>query len=216
MAEALVLVGGLCGHTRVDNVDCYVPTKNEWYTLAHLPQPVSHHGVVAIGQNSLLVAGGQNVDGSFSKSVWQYFPGLNTWNEAAPMSSPKRFVGLTTLNGFVYAIGGWDGRSDLTCVEKYIIERNEWSKIRPMKTQFRAPVMVGSIKDKIVVGGVVVEDNKQNSVCFECYEPRTDRWYDLPPMLHETKHSATCVVNDNLYTLGGLDLTTRISSTLVQ
>lgn len=216
MVEAFVLVGGYDGRTRVPSVDCYAPSSGTWFSLANLPRPLSHHGVTAIGHNTLFVAGGQYLDGSFSKAAWRFDPVFNVWCEAAPMSSPKRSVALAALDGFVYALGGWDGQSDLTSVERYDTVRNQWEVLQPMKARFRAPMVAASLGGRVVVGGIVLGDNGKRAGRIQCYDPKSDCWLELTPMLMTMQYSAPCVVNGKLYVIGGWDHSQRKSSPVVQ
>lgn len=42
------------------------------------------------------------------------------------------FAGLVCLNSYLYAIGGYDGQSQLCSVERYNIARNVWDARAPM------------------------------------------------------------------------------------
>lgn len=214
--EAFIMVGGFDGRMRVPSVDCYVPSSDLWLNLASLPRPLSHHGVAAVGHNSLLVAGGQNMDGSFSRAVWLFDPMFNSWCEAAPMNAPKRSVSLAALDGFVYALGGWDGQTDLTSVERYDAARNQWKVLQPMKARLRAPMVAASLGGQVVIGGISLADNGKRAGCFQCYDPKTDAWLELTPMLMTMQYSASCVVSGKLYVIGGWDPNQRKSSPAVQ
>lgn len=216
MVEAFILVGGFDGRTRVSSVDCYVPSSDTWLGLASLPRPVSHHGVAAVGHNALFVAGGQNMDGSFSRAAWRFDPMFNAWCEAAPMSTPKRSVSLAALDGFVYALGGWDGQSDVASVERYDAARNRWEVLQPMKARLRAPMVAASLGKRILVGGISLADNGKRAACTQCYDPKTDCWLELTPMLMTMQYSSSCVVNGKFYVIGGWDQTQRKSSPAVQ
>lgn len=56
------------------------------------------------------------------------------------------------LDGFMYAIGGWDGNVRLDSVEYYNIETNVWTMIPPMKIALTSPACV-SLNGMLYVTG---------------------------------------------------------------
>jgi len=50
--------------------------------------------------------------------------------------------GLAMLDGFVYAVGGWEGSSRLDSVERYNPSTNQWNFIPPMKMAVTSPTVV--------------------------------------------------------------------------
>jgi hypothetical protein len=50
--------------------------------------------------------------------VEKYDPHVNKWVEVAPMAKRRAGVGLATLNGSLYAAGGFDDASPLDTVER--------------------------------------------------------------------------------------------------
>ena len=61
-------------------------------------------------------------------------------------------VGLTILDGHVYAIGGWDGNCRLDSVERYDPGTNSWAFIPPMKMALTSPA-VATLKGFLYVTG---------------------------------------------------------------
>ena len=45
------------------------------------------------------------------------------------------------LDGYVYAIGGWEGASRLDTVEKYNPETNTWSSVASLKIAVTSPAV---------------------------------------------------------------------------
>ena len=93
----------------------------------------SKHGLVVSGHNQMFMAGGEYPDGSASKSVWRFDPLINVWQEMASMQTPRSELGLSLLDGHIYAVGGWEGSSRLDSVERYEIDSNTWTPIANMK-----------------------------------------------------------------------------------
>lgn len=65
----------------------------------------------SVGQNQFLyVVGGETTPGrSTVGSVERFHPCKNSWSTLSPMETSRRGMGITFLNGFLYAIGGSDG-----------------------------------------------------------------------------------------------------------
>lgn len=49
----------------------------------------------------------------------RYDPHVNKWTEVAPMAKRRAGVGVVALNGYLYAVGGFDDASPLDTVERY-------------------------------------------------------------------------------------------------
>ena len=50
----------------------------------------------------------------------RYDPHINKWMEVAPMAKRRAGVGLAALNGYLYAVGGFDDASPLETVERLV------------------------------------------------------------------------------------------------
>ena len=51
-------------------------------------------------------------------------------------------IGLALLDGFVYAVGGWEGTSRLASVERYNSETNTWHSIPNLRMAVTSPAVV--------------------------------------------------------------------------
>lgn len=54
-----------------------------------------------------------------SHYLCRYDPHINKWTEVAPMAKRRAGVGVVALNGYLYAVGGFDDASPLDTVERY-------------------------------------------------------------------------------------------------
>ena len=71
------------------------------------------------------------------------------------MSTRRSSVGLAVLNGYLYAVGGYDGvaRQCLNSVERYDPEADAWSSVEPM-TQRRSGAAVAVLENMLyAIGG---------------------------------------------------------------
>ena len=62
----------------------------------------------------------------------------NFWERCQPMKTSRSRVGVTVVNGLLYAIGGFDGQSRLSTVEVYNPETDTWARVSSMNSQRRS------------------------------------------------------------------------------
>ncbi|XP_078612132.1 kelch-like protein 24 [Branchiostoma floridae x Branchiostoma japonicum] len=206
--EVIIAVGGEDDKVVLRSVESYDPTMGQWRTLACLPFAVSKHGLVVSGNNTLYMSGGEFPDGSASKDMWKYDPIFDVWTEMAPMNVPRSELGLAMLDGFVYAVGGWEGSSRLDSVERYSPATNSWAFVAPMKMAVTSPAMVAYNGKLYVTGGAVLEDGDGIDL-VQCYDPKTKAWMELQPMLIARSGSAACVLKGFIYVIGGWHASTE-------
>jgi N-acetylneuraminic acid mutarotase len=53
----------------------------------------------------------------------------------------KVIAGLVMLDGYVYAVGGWEGTSRLDTVERYNPETNTWASVASLKIAVTSPAV---------------------------------------------------------------------------
>ncbi|CAG0896818.1 unnamed protein product [Cyprideis torosa] len=145
--EVIVAVGGEDDKVVLRSVDCFDPTEvhspsHGWRTLSCLPYALSKHGLVVSGKNMLFLAGGEYPDGTASSGFYRYDPVLDTWVELHSMTVPRSELGLAIVDGFVYAVGGWDGSHRLDSVERYDPTTNTWSFVTPLKMGMTSAAVV--------------------------------------------------------------------------
>ena len=64
----------------------------------------------------------------------RYDPNENKWSFVKPMHVCRGGVGLASLGGYLFAIGGHDGKCYLESAEMYSPRTGEWSRVASMKT----------------------------------------------------------------------------------
>ena len=52
-------------------------------------------------------------------------------------------VGMATLDGFIYVVGGYDGQGRIDSMERYCPETNVWIEQKPMETALSRCQAVG-------------------------------------------------------------------------
>ncbi|XP_066970554.1 kelch-like protein diablo isoform X2 [Macrobrachium rosenbergii] len=204
----IVAVGGEDNKLVLRSVECYDPLAHCWRSLSCLPFAVSKHGLVVSGENILYLAGGEFPDGTVTRCLWRYEPVLDEWHDLAPMSKPRSELGVAVLDGYVYAVGGWDGSHRLTAVERYDPRTNSWSEVASMKLALTSPAVAACQGKLYVCGGAILEDGDGIDLT-QMYDPHTDTWEQLPPMIIPRSGSAAAVLHGLIYIIGGWHASTE-------
>lgn len=107
---ALYVAGGYDGQNRWNTAERYQPDTNTWHQLAPMNTIRSGLGECMSVTSYLGVQVLVSFHCHFVLDV-----------ELSSVSA-----GLVSMNSYLYAIGGYDGRSQLCSVERYNISRNLW------------------------------------------------------------------------------------------
>lgn len=104
---------------------------------------------------------------------------VGRWYAGAPMPTGRSELAVVALDGWIYAIGGFNGVSFLNTVEAYDPASNTWVTLAPMPTP-RAAVQAAVVDGRIhVVGGY----NASGALTVhEVYDPATDAWTTEAPI----------------------------------
>jgi len=123
------------------------------------------------------------------------------WDTLATLPTARYAMGVTTLGGKVYAIGGSDGSDPMNTVEAYDPTTNTWAAKAPMPTP-RLDLGVAVAGGKIyAIGGF---DGNRRLASVEAYDPTTNTW--SPRASLPTPRSALGVAtasNGKIYAIGG-------------
>lgn len=108
---------------------------------------------------------------------------------------------IVELHG-LFAVGGWDGDTELDTAEFYSPSRDEWTPLPRMREK-RSHVGCAVVDRKIyVIGG---RDDERRLNTAEVYDPFSGAWDTLPPMSRNRSSLALRAVGNSLYAFGGYD-----------
>uniref|UniRef100_A0A8C2INV6 Kelch-like protein 20 n=1 Tax=Cyprinus carpio TaxID=7962 RepID=A0A8C2INV6_CYPCA len=219
--EVLFAVGGWCSGDAISSVERYDPQTNEWRMVASMSKRRCGVGVSVL--DDLLYAVGGHDGSSYLNSVERYDPKTNQWSsDVAPTSTCRTSVGVAVLGGYLYAVGGQDGVSCLNIVERYDPKENKWTRVASMSTR-RLGVAVAVLGGFLYAVGGSDGTSPLNTEDAEClltvillaverYNPQENRWHTVAPMGTRRKHLGCAVYQDMIYSVGGRDDTTELSS----
>lgn len=103
-------LGGINGVLTVAGPLCvfYDANTNKWVSLA--PITTRHcPGIETLGKHVYFVGGSK--EWKRMNSCERYDPDFNRWDTMKPMNIPRSNIGLVSLDGLLYAVGGYNGRS---------------------------------------------------------------------------------------------------------
>lgn len=98
------------------------------------------------------VVGGYNKENVVVNNVMRYERYLDKWIKVASMNTPRAKLGMATLDGYIYAIGGYDGTSNLCSVEKYCPQTNRWTCVSQL-SQPVARIVATSLNGYLYAAG---------------------------------------------------------------
>ena len=194
-------------------VEAYDIATNSWSTCASIPTSRVWHAACAL-DGKIYVLGGvpvhQRVDTlSPYTLVERYDPTSDTWDTCAPLPTGRMSLSACTVNGKIYAIGGYSKTTTSAVVEVYDPVTDLWSTKQPMNNP-RGEMGLTVRRGKIhaICGGMwngVRITKLYND--FEVYDPESDTWKlntDLIP--RGSLGLAAVTVNDRIYVASGVGL----------
>jgi N-acetylneuraminic acid mutarotase len=126
----LYLFGGWDGRHFVNSVYVYNPSMDVWVTLPSMPTARAYSGAAASGER-IYVLGGRNQDGILNLNesfLANYEKGsADAWSDAAPLPEERYGMGVTSLAGFIYVVGGaTQGKNELSTLV-FLPSNGTWS-----------------------------------------------------------------------------------------
>lgn len=85
--------------------------------------------------------------------VEHYDPNLDTWTVTTSMIEHRSSLGVGILDGFLFAVGGYNGQMTVNTVERFNPRTQEWSMITEMSTE-RSMLGVTSLNGELYAVGM--------------------------------------------------------------
>lgn len=228
----IYLIGGYDHHKNLggrapalSTVDVYDTQTNTWRTAPNMPTP-RIAPKTAVLSNEIYVFGGYDRKGPRGekrnkKIVEMYDTRTDTWVKKRNMPTLRDSFTTAVVNGKIYVIGGrehnkrFDEPMVTGLVEVYDPLTNRWEKRADMPTK-RGSTDAVVVDDKIyVLGGYtwrMVPGLAERFVTrVEEYNPKINKWRKLRDMPMFKGWFATVAVDNEIYTLGGMNLENRLA-----
>ena len=157
---------------------------------------------------TLYAVGGKESSENITRSVETYSSIENKWKEATGMIVRRQQLGVSVLDGKVYAVGGSDGSLRLSSVECFDPATNFWSFVAPMST-CRSGVGVGVMGGAMYAAGGYDGRSCLNTV--ERYDLDKNLWSPIAQMTTRRSFPGVSVFDNKLYVFGGNDGTSFLN-----
>ncbi|KAK6313486.1 kelch-like protein 20 isoform X1 [Coregonus clupeaformis] len=135
--------------------------------------------------------------------VEQFCPLENEWKNMASMINHRGNVAVCGLYGKIYTVGGSDGVTYKSNVERYDPQTNTWSNdVAPLSSPRSGVCLVEMDGYLYALGGY---DGMVCTNTVERYNPKMNSWTKQAPMLSRRSGAAAAVMDGLLYVIGGSD-----------
>ena len=192
--------------------EVYDPSTNRWQEEAPMPYPLTDLQANVI-DGKIYCIGGVNSSNVGSTANQVYDPATNTWSEDAPLPTATFDYATGTCNGKIYVINGiwWESDYGLDLNQIYNPQNNNWSLGAP------PPHPANSFEDGDYVGaattGVMAPERIYAIGSYtQIYNPMTNSWSLGEAISPSRDGFAVANVNDQLYVLGGLTITSDLNA----
>jgi N-acetylneuraminic acid mutarotase len=130
--------------------------------------------------------------------------GQGKWSEKARLPEPRGELGVATVNGKIYVLGGSAlGEDAQTLNEEYDPATDRWQKRAPIPRGLSHAGAVGMNGKIYVVGGFTRNVHMGAlDVAFE-YDPVKDSWRSLAPMKSPRGSVGLAALNGKIHAIGG-------------
>ncbi len=187
-------------------VETYDPVTNRWSSKPDLPIGLHHAGATVLN-GDLYVVGGFTVSDDMlwnpSDRVFRFNPAGETWTERAPLPTARGGLAVTTLQGKLFAVSGYDGRENPAVVEVYDPTLNQWTAVAPLPTPRDHLAAVTINETLYAIGGRVRLNYRENLSTVEAYEAESNQWVPKADMPTPRSGIAAGVLNGRVYVFGG-------------
>ena len=139
-----------------------------------------------------------------SSPVMYWHPPVEGTVPVSRMDVERRSVKKTRpmAKGHVYAVGGLNGNRDLSSVERYDEEKNEWEAVASMGTRRQGLGACVLGRRLYAVGGY---DGNRRLSCVERYDEEKNEWEAVADMGSARGGVGVCVLGGRMYAVGGKD-----------
>jgi len=202
--DKIYVIGGINApsvyHATKKNEVFDVKTQ-KWESKTDLPVIIHHPGVTSDNKN-VFVIGGNGIRITSYKYAHSYDPVTDKWTRLPDMPTKRCALGLSHLDGKIYAVGGADNKTPLSVFEVFDVEKKTWTRLPDMPTK-REHLFAVATDGKIFVLGGYQNDRFHNIDTFESYDVKTGEWSSLPSVPAKISGFSACVYDGSIYTFGG-------------
>ena len=124
----LFAVGGYCGISEIEHVECYDPMTNKWSDMSSMNKSRMNHAVVTFSDR-IYVIGGSNSVGILD-SIEKYNPDLNLWLIIRNTMDPRSGAGAAVV------LGGEEGAQELFIIGGHDNHNRDTNSVKKLNLKF--------------------------------------------------------------------------------
>ena len=177
-----------------------------WAPKAALPIPRSEMAWATEYAGRLHVIGGYG-EGRVNRGYHHvYNPVKDTWHQAAALPRGANHVAVVTLNGRIYAFGGFieQNRNPDANAYVYDVSRNQWEAVAPMPRPRGAAAAVALGGKVHLIGRASAPTEERASVGWhEVYDPQSDSWSRRKALPGARDHVGCVAYQNRIHVVGG-------------
>ncbi|XP_036339272.1 kelch-like protein 5 [Rhagoletis pomonella] len=175
----------------------YDKAEDEWHKYDDMEYDFSSSEMAFVDDSLIFIGGCSDIKPTNVVKSWNIK--TKTWSTLPSMAQPRGWPSVISLNGSIYAIGGWTTIIQRTNSVEIYKPGNGWDFVSSMSTARSgagAVVLNGKI---FVMGGW---DGSYQLKSVECYEPSSDSWTQCASMNEGHSLPGVAVSNGCIYILG--------------
>lgn len=192
---SIYVVDGSAGGGALNTVFQYDIPTDSWSIAPNTLAATYGPAVVSLN-NSIYRIGGLDSDGVYTTSVELLGQGF-----VAPLPLGVAWPSAVALNGYIYVAGGSHDGPFVTKTYRYDPASDTWSDAAIAELPEGKALSASGVLD----GQFVVAGGGDNYSTAFAWDPTTNVWSSLPPMLYSRFNMAGGVVGDTMYAVGGTD-----------
>ena len=196
----IVVVGGFLasgGNSR--RVDSYDPARDTWARLPDLPVSVDH-AAAASWRGRIVVVGGYGADRAPLRAAFLY-DGRRWRRLPAPPEERAAAAAAATSDGRVWVVGGRTSSGLATRTLSLDVRTLRWRVVRgPRPREHLAATAMGG---RVYAVGGRLAGYDTNLGTVEAYEPRSNRWAQLPDLPDPRGGTGAAAIAGRIVSVGG-------------
>uniref|UniRef100_A0A7S0HU04 WW domain-containing protein n=1 Tax=Hanusia phi TaxID=3032 RepID=A0A7S0HU04_9CRYP len=151
----------------------------------------------------LFICGGRrDSDNATTANTIIYDRMSGNWEAGPDMIRPRVSARAAVLNGELYVVGGWDGRSVLSSVERLDVSLGRWVRVADLRIPRASPALAVLDGFLYVMGGFDGQDWLRQ---VERYDAAKDEWEEVASLSAPRSAFGACALNGSIYAVGGSD-----------
>lgn len=185
-----------------------------WTAVKALPKAVAGGGLVVLGRELHWVAGNNNSRQDIGDHYILNLDNVNAgWQTSAALPSGRSHLGVVTLNGKIYAVGGQFGNDEALTTQKLVHVWDPssplvWTPLANMPTAIShiasATVVYGN---RIITMGGETAHNVPTDLVY-AYDPDTNTWAAMTKLPAKRFSGVAAVLGNDLFFTTGSAMTT--------